>query len=492
MRRDPVTWLVFAAALALLFVLRGEALRTPYFWDETGYYVPNAVSMYLHNLYPIPVTTVPQSYPPLQPLTIVVGWWLLGFSILATRVTVFVTAAAAVACVYALGREVTSREAGLGAAALTLAWPVWFGQTGFAQPEILLALFTAAATLALVRGRMGWHALWVVLLLMTKWTALASLPAFGAYALLTARTWREGLRRQLWYVPALACLAAWLAFFYARTGTLTSKDATYARVNLWDNLIPSALAFRGAVRIEQLVENDLAWLLLGPVLVAGALWCRRAGTRGDLRAAFARRETAAYLLMAALCLAYVGFLTVSGFLLLRYFVPVWPLFALMGVAALLSLLPRTVAIAYVGAIAVAMHMCWYGWLAGPHPPLLDARAEYMRFVETHVRASRFIEENYPGARVATRWPVVDELRNPYFGYVTRPVETVPLEALPEGERALDAFDVLYEAPVPQNPNPARDLAERLGLREVARFESGRQLVVLWAPAAPGERATDGE
>ena len=45
---------------------------------------------------------------------------------------------------------------------------------------------------------------------------------------LQARTWREGIRRQLWYLPALVCLGAWLAFFYAKTGTLTSKDAAYA------------------------------------------------------------------------------------------------------------------------------------------------------------------------------------------------------------------------------------------------------------------------
>jgi 4-amino-4-deoxy-L-arabinose transferase-like glycosyltransferase len=472
--RNPFNrdWLlVFLVALLALFLLRGEALRTPYFWDEVGYYVPAAVSMYRNNLYPIPETTVPQSYPPLQPLTIVAGWWLFGLSIVATRIVGFLGAAAAVAVTYLLGREVASREVGLAAAALTLASPVFFGQTGFAQPEVLLALFTVWATLELVRGRMRLHAVAIACLLMTKWTAIISLPAFGLYALVTARTWREGVLRQLWYLPGLAILAAWLGFFYSKTGTLTSTDARYARVNLWDNLAVDAFLFRMPIRFEQLFENDLAWLLYGPILVAAIVWLPMRAERGT--------TASAYLLMAAQCAAYLAFLTISGFLLPRYFVPVWPFVAVMGAAALFSLLPRPAATAYVAGAALLMHLCWYGWFPGFHPALLDARTEYMRLIDTHVAAARYIEERYPGARVATTWPIVDDLRHPYLGYVTTPVETIPVDALPEGERALEAFDVLFEAPIPQNPNPARDLALRLGLVEVATFASGDQRATLW-------------
>jgi 4-amino-4-deoxy-L-arabinose transferase-like glycosyltransferase len=470
---------VFVAALALLFLLRGEALATPYFWDEVGYYVPNAVSMYENHLYPIPETTVPQSYPPLHPLLIVVGWWLLGFSIAATRVVGFVVAAATVAAVYALGRELASPAVGVAAAAFTLASPVLFGQTGFAQPELLLAFFTVTATHALVRGRMGWHALAVAGLLMTKWTAIVSLPAFGLYALATAPTWRKGIARQLWYALALAPLGAWLAFFYSKTGTLTSTDARYAKVNLWDNLVPEVLAFRWAVRVEQLVENDLAWLVLGPALLAGAYWLWRRAHEEEPDDPVHLRELS-FLLLAAQCVAYAGFLTISGFLLPRYFVPVWPLVAVLGAAGLFALLPRPVAAGYAAAAALAMHLCWYGWFPGFYPALLDARIDYVRLIHTHMAAASFVERNYPSARVAAAWPALDEIRTPYFGYVTRPLETVAIDALPPGEAARGAFDLVFDSPIRQNPNPARELATRLGLVEIARFEEGDQETVLWA------------
>ena len=83
------------------------------------------------------------------------------------------------------------------------------------------------------------------------------------------------------------------------------------------------------------------------------------------------------------------------------------------------------------------------------------------------------------ADVPARLRIRKEIVHPYLGYVTAPVETIPVDALPEGEAALEAFDVLFEAPIPQNPNPARDLALRLGLVEAATFASGNQRATLW-------------
>ena len=448
----------------LLFALRGEALVTPYFWDEVGYYVPNAVSMYLNHLDPIPTRTVPQSYPPLLPLTLVAGWWVMGLSIAASRVVTFAVSAGAIALTYVLGREVFSHRVGLAAAALTLASPVFFGQTGFAQPETLVALTTVWAALALVRQNMASHAAAVALMLMAKWTSLVAVPAFGLYALWTAPTWREGLRRQLWYAPGLALLAAWFAYFYARVGTLTSVDANYARVNLWNNLEIHTLVFRLAVRVEQLVETDAAWLVVAPALMAGAAWCRRRSPGAPV---------AEVLLMAGVAAMYVAFLTVSGFLLPRYFVPVQPLVAILGAAGAYRLLSRPVATAALAGLVLVAHLHWYGRFAGP-PALLDARTAYLDFIATHVEAAHYLETHMPGARVAAPWPVLDEYRDPTFGYVSSPIETIPLE------RAGEGFDVLVEAPVPQNPNPAGDLAARLGLVEIARFRAGEQVVVLWS------------
>jgi hypothetical protein len=52
---------------------------------------------------------------------------------------------------------------------------------------------------------------------------------------------------------------------------------------------------------------------------------------------------------------------------------------------------------------------------------------YRDFVLLHQEAARVLADKYPEKRVLTAWPAIDELKNPYFGYVERPVEVVPVE-----------------------------------------------------------------
>lgn len=468
MRRVPPSVWVLLGALAALFALRGRALHTPYFWDEVGYYVPAAVSMYRNHFWPIPDLTVPQSYPPLFPLALVAGWWALGFSIATTRVVGFVVSAAAVASAYALGRELFSASVGLSAAALALLAPVFFGQTGFAQPEVMLALWTTLATLALVRGRTTAHAAYVACLLMTKWTAVVALPAFALYALATAATRREGFRRLLAYAPGLALLALWLAFFYAETGALMSTSGSYADANLWDNLAPAVLARRFVVRAEQLLVYDGAWLVAAPLAAVASLWALG-------RTATDRRV----LLLAGLCASYLAFLTASGFLLPRYFVPVAPALAVLGAAAIFRLLPRRAAVAAVAAIALAQHLAWYEVYDTPH--LVDGSVAYYDLVASHAAAAAWLEANAPGARVAAAWPVTDELREPFSGYVASPVAVVDVTTFAPGTLSTGDFDVLVEAPAPGLAVDGGAEARRLGLAELARFPAGRAVTVVWGP-----------
>jgi hypothetical protein len=62
---------------------------------------------------------------------------------------------------------------------------------------------------------------------------------------------------------------------------------------------------------------------------------------------------------------------------------------------------------------------------------------YRDFVLLHRDAARFLEASYGDARVLTSWPATDELRNPYYGYTSRPLKVVPVENFlrPELERA---------------------------------------------------------
>ncbi len=325
-------------------------------------------------------------------------------------------------------------------------------------------------------------------MLATKWTSIVAVPAFALSLFLTADSRREGFRRLLWLAPGVILLVSWLAFFYAETGSLTSPAASYTQVNLWNNLTPRTLSSRLIVRTEQLLTYDGAWLLLCPAIAAAIVWARAGRWRAG-----ADRTRDATVLLAGVCASYVVFLTASGYLLPRYFVPVEPLFATVGAAAIFKLARPRIAAAVVATVAVVIHLGWYGLTPGPR--LIDASVEYYDLVESHRDAARWLEERAPSARVAANWLVARELEEPFNGYVTRPLRTVSIDSLPDDASALATFDVLYESPAPGTIDIGRAKARALGLVEVARFPVGAHVTVLWmdpralepspqAPAAP--------
>jgi hypothetical protein len=71
---------------------------------------------------------------------------------------------------------------------------------------------------------------------------------------------------------------------------------------------------------------------------------------------------------------------------------------------------------------------------------------YSDFIRLHRDAAQVLSERYSGARVLTAWPATDELKNPYFGYIERPlkvfaVENFKREALEQAARQKSQYDL---------------------------------------------------
>jgi hypothetical protein len=58
----------------------------------------------------------------------------------------------------------------------------------------------------------------------------------------------------------------------------------------------------------------------------------------------------------------------------------------------------------------------------PYPFPFENNLAMTDFVGLHQAAAAYIERGYPGETVYTAWPLTAALRNPQFGYVTRPVQ----------------------------------------------------------------------
>src|SRR5438128_1788018 len=94
--RPPVrrrTWLLVYALLAFVLLLaHGPLLQLPFFWDEAGQFIPQALDLYKTGAL-IPHSTIPNVHPPAVVAWLALVWHVVGFSIPATRIAMTLIAA---------------------------------------------------------------------------------------------------------------------------------------------------------------------------------------------------------------------------------------------------------------------------------------------------------------------------------------------------------------------------------------------------------------
>ena len=143
MRSRPIVLFVTLVAFvyAALLALHAAFLRLPYYWDEAGYYIPAALDFY-HHAFLIPRSTMTNGHTPLVPIYLGTLWHVFGFSPLVTRAAMLLTASAAVAATYAVGRQIAGREVAAWGAGLLAVSPVFFAQSSLTHLDVTVALFT--------------------------------------------------------------------------------------------------------------------------------------------------------------------------------------------------------------------------------------------------------------------------------------------------------------------------------------------------------------
>jgi 4-amino-4-deoxy-L-arabinose transferase-like glycosyltransferase len=477
-------------------------LRLPYFWDETGYYIPAALDFFHKGLL-IPQSTLTTGHTPLIPVYLALTWRLLGFSPLITRLAMAAFAAATLVALYMVGRAVASREAALWACILLAVSPLFFAQTTLAFLDLPAAFTTTIAVWALLRRRLGWFALAASIAVLTKETAIVIVPVaiiflwrFRKHA--ASSTW-------IWLATPVATLAAWTVYYHHQTGFWTGNPE-YLQYNLYSTLGPVRIATSFARRLYQVFIAGFNWLLVGAAL----LGFRRMKAFQQQNAAEgvsrkedppAHRRKEFFYLAAGLAVVYISLLSVvGGAVLARYLLPMFPCFYL-ALVLFVEFLPRPLM-----RVAFILVAAGFGaaWLIKPsYPFAYENNLAYTDFIPLHQQAAEWLSAQADTPRILTAWPATDELSHPELGYVEKPLRVVgvPGFAPPYFRNVPDtSFDLVYlysrQWDPPDNwlrrlpwlaragkytpPIRPAFLAFRYRLHEVASFERDGQWVKIYA------------
>ncbi|MGI9104098.1 MAG: ArnT family glycosyltransferase [Terriglobales bacterium] len=413
---SAMVWLLsFAALLLTHFTL----LRLPYFWDETGYYIPAARDLLLnHSL--IPTSTLTNAHPPLVMAWLAVSWRLFGYSPLVTRIAMLAIAAFALTAVFRLSQRIANTSVAIASTICTALYPVFFAQSSLAHLDL------AAAALILwglcfhlgdrdlrdrnsqmvsfraqrgtcfnynARSRTAAVLFFALACLAKETAALVPVSLFAWELILRAIGNRKSafgnavatpnypITRSFKLLASLIPLAAWFAFHYARTGHVFGNPEFF-RYNLGGTLNPLRFFAALALRLWHLLGYMNMFLLT--LATVGALLLPPRPGRDRIAPG---TQAVLYVLIFAHVLALS---VLGGAVLARYLLPVYPLAVVVGINTLWRRLP--------GWPAFAAAIC-AGFIVALliNPPYRFAPEDnlaYADYVRLHEAADVFVAQHY--------------------------------------------------------------------------------------------------
>src|SRR5579862_8345770 len=185
-RIRPTSYLmIYALVAVILIVAHLPLLQLPYYWDETGQFIPAATDLY-HTGTLIAHSATPNVHPPAVMAWLALFWHLFGFGILTTRIAMLLLASFGVLATFLLAIELSRGSPGSPAfAAVTLLCisPLFYAQANLAQLDMPAMGFTALALLLFLQNRFRASAMACVALVLVKETGIVVPLVFGAWLL---------------------------------------------------------------------------------------------------------------------------------------------------------------------------------------------------------------------------------------------------------------------------------------------------------------------
>lgn len=477
---------IFSLAFtALIVAIHAPYLKMPLFWDELGQFVPAALDIFQRNAW-IPQTTLPNVHPPGVMAYLALVWSVFGYSIPATRLAMLIVASAGALFAFLLAIRLSRGTAGAPAFAaliFLIASPIFYAQSMLAQLDMPAMTLTALALLLFLEERFAASALASTVLVLVKETSISTPLVFAAWLWFHDRRRREAL---YFLAPAIG-LGAWLFMLHRATGYWLG-NADFGRYNVSDSIQPVHLLRAAARRIYFLFLAD------GRFLGTLALFAGWRVLRG-------REWTIAFLVSGAQLLVVTVF---GGAALDRYVLPLFPvLYAAMAAAASVYR-PRWRWITQP-AMAALMVVAWF-WT----PPLVpfENNLAMTDFVNLQQEAASYLEAYAIDKRIASAWPLTDEIERPEFGYVqsklvvTARAEDFSLTNLADLDRSKIDVLVVFPRAMPldggafdynfvrdtlhrvwgyEPPASAEQIKAGLGFTRVARWTRRGQWIEMYLP-----------
>lgn len=403
--------LVAVALLAALLALKASTIHEPNYWDGLLILTSSAYEMLdTGNLLPWNF-----GHPPLQPMSLALVWKVTGTGAISAHAWLFAHGWLALFASYKLTEHWFGRRAAWLAIVMLLTNQLFFAQAGLVTDGVPLAAMTVSMVYAVATRRLLLFTLTAAALLFSKETTAPSVGV-AALALVLGRFGerRAFTRSDAWLAAAVVLpfvpLLAWWFFLVRTHGRAIHTELLFRGEGEMATRVPLSYLRHLVFDATEVQTNRTSFFFTFPIVVR---WIVRRKIDGPTA------------LLFGIVLVY---LTLFAFTvdIPRYHTAYVPLFAVAGAGAADDLLRRGIAHRIGFALVyVAINVAGYDSHRGRvHGWMLESNMEYRDLVATQLQAARYIEEQRPGAKVVTTWPMAPQLTEPRHGYVKKPIALI--------------------------------------------------------------------
>jgi 4-amino-4-deoxy-L-arabinose transferase-like glycosyltransferase len=453
MKRELVLVIVVTFALAALLT---APLSTPYWWDDGAVYAPGAKWLVDHGFDARPgvfPSDLSRGHTPLFYVMLAIMYRIAGAGPVAGHLLVFAFAWASLVLTYLLARHMFDWIAGAIAVVLLACLPLFQTISSMALPEIAMTALTAACFYAFAKNRIGIAAIVGTILVLVKEVGIAC-PLAIAGALFLEKP-RDIKRVAIALIPV-----AVLALFFAYQKHAEGWFVLPYHAGLFKEEHSLALQLGQVAQSIFVTDGRIV-----AVLAAIAIAAYKRFTFGN------RNVVVAFALFTIMNLVFFA----KMFFLERYVLPVHVCVVVMcGGALALARAPAAAAMLVTVVIAVARRSAGTDLASG------ETTFRYMHAVHAHQALFAKLDDQHV---VLTDWPVTDELRFPFLGWVKKPITCVHVDMDGDDPASLKIDRVIAVRTLGSYEKLQKKARER-GFAIQARVEDGPAAIELWAPPPP--------
>lgn len=473
-------WLMAVlGAIALLLVLRPVSVTEPFWWDASAVYVPGAHWLETHHFAARPgvfPSDLSRGHTPLFYLLLAFAFRAFGTSPAVGHTVVLGFATMVLAYTYALARWFAGQRAGIAAVVLLAVTPLFLTISSEALPEIPCTALTLAVVYSFARARYRECATWGCALILMKELTVAAPMAVGGAALLVAVRQRT-VRASLPTLATLAIPVIPLAGFFAWQRIAEGWFITPYHASLFNE--PHAYGEQFVAVVASMFAHDGRWIALA-MAVPFAFMAR--SNQPDAAVNKPSRPTvrlALVLIIAANTVFYT-----RGWYLDRYLLPTHPGIVILIVTAFVGLadaaMQRRATIALGIAVLAVAGVSWNHREAGVGYASGETTFRYVHAIRSQQAVFSALEQRGGDPLVLTTWPMSDELREPYLGWVSRPFRVVNADYLVP-DSPLPRVDAVIVFDGVGSRTRLRELARRLNFRLLREVHVGGATTEWWGP-----------